>query len=202
MPQGTKFSPEKRSEILKELGNDRDRGAVLRIAKKHGVHHSTIAYWLKGQEQGPKDKPVVKPERQKKSRRVYTDDFKAAVVEDYIQRQAGTYAEDIGKKHGVTANMVMAWMRASREGKLVARPEPDRSSAPPAPKRPNGQISLMMALTESSTEPQHVHVQPTQPLHVQPTQPSLPPQLTLYVERLEAQNKALRKMLQIALEAI
>jgi transposase-like protein len=198
MPQGVVTSEDTKTKAVEELRMRKVSGVSAKgIGKKYGVNDSSVYNWMRAAEGKPyKRKGEEKKPEGARTRVAYSDDFKAKVVEDYIQRSPGTFATDIAKKHGIDRQRLEKWVGASRAGKLRTAAEPDRSEATQLARAPkaNGhtQVSAQLHLSMSDAPPP---VQNGALAH-------LPLHLQLYVQRLEAQNKALRKMLQIAMEAI
>ncbi len=185
--RGSPIPVEKRLVVLKDV----DAGMTHKeAAAKHGISGSTVSEWVmlrnKGQPEGPR------MANGPKTRRRHDEAFKARAVEDFIQRPAGTFAKDIAQKHGIAEGLLANWVKQSRDGLLPVAPEADRSAIVHSPAKSNGhakQLSAQLHLSIGGEAPEGSAL-------------GLPIELRLYVQRLEAQNKALRKMLQIAMEAI
>lgn len=188
---------EEKLAALKELDEGERYGVRPKeIAAKHDVSEATIYLWRKQRAAGklaPPKKPGVPPKPERQPRRQHADAFKAKVVEDYIQRRPEETGEDIAQRHGISRSLLSRWLENSRNGEIPAAPEPDRSDRQRIVPRPqpasvlHAQLSLAMGDADMTVSP---------PLS------SMPIHIQFYVQRLEAQNKALRKMLQVAMEAI
>lgn len=186
--RGSPTPIEKRLEVLKDYDAGMKRAEV---AAKYGISQASVTEWKALRDKGQLEGPRV---ANKKTRRTYDDAFRARAVEDFIQRPQGVFGRDIARKHGIHEGLLNAWVKQSRDGKLPTAAEPDRSAIVAAPPKSNGhaQFSAQLHLSMSDED---THPAPSGTAR-------LPPHLQLYVQRLEAQNKALRKMLQIAMEAI
>lgn len=179
-------------------------GLMTTTASKHGTTKTSLKRWVEEYNAGElkepgavlpgkEESPVPLPGKQlngKRARRIFTDEFKADIVEQFLQRPPGTQFKTFCRERDLGEGQVRDWIEKHRGGQLVARPQPDRSEIARAP-RPNGHAHVTAQLSMTmSDEP------PPAPLG------QLPPQVAFYIQRLENQNKALRKMVQIAMEAI
>lgn len=193
MPQGQPTTLETRAKAVEEIKARLDAGTSTKgIGKKYGVNDSSVYNWLRAADGRPYERKP-RPKKTDRTRKTYTNEFKAKVVEDFVQRPKGVFARDIAKQHGVAEGLVTRWLAESRNGILPTAAEPDRSqivrAEPPPTNGHAKQLSAQLHLSIGGEAPAG-------------SERGLPLELRMYVQRLEAQNKALRKMLQIAMEAI
>lgn len=192
-PPKPQHTPEQKAAAVLEWANSGPDASVASVARKHKIPEGTLRGWITKVPKKKEAPQVNAKPAQKKTRKIYDAAFKARAVEDFIQRQPGVGAGAIAKKRGITEGRLYSWVRASRAGKLPSAPEPDRSAIVASPKS-NGHAQLSAQL--------HLSMGEAPPPGQNGLVTSLPLQVQLYVQRLETQNKALRKMLQIAMEAI
>lgn len=181
-------------------------GLASTTASKHGVTPPSLKAWARQYEAGElKDPqgsqsgeeaaapPAATQANGKRARRMFDDAFKARVVEDFLQRPPGTQFKTFCQERDLGEGQVRQWLEAHRSGRLVATPEPDRSERTRIVPRPVQTPSVLHAQLSLSVGED---AGPT------PALTALPVHIQFYVASLEKQNKALRKMLQVAMEAM
>lgn len=168
-----KSNPERVAAILKAWHARGPNDHVDPFLKKHGVARATMYKWLG--DEAAKEKPAMEaPSEQRAKRREYPTAFKQEVVEQYTTRRAGVSASDIAERNGVTENIVHAWCTATRNGTLA--PKPKANGAAQIVHVPE-QTALALDSPQGELE-----------------QMSMTGLASMRLAQLEAQNKALRKI--------